>query len=107
MPDLAVLLKIIKFIDSHQKYSDFRVLIVEISSLTAHYTYHNIMSYRDSIDSQDQNKIEYRKVQAIHGNSTFVLVLPRDFVSMLNIAKGDYVKCKVKDNQLIVERAEV
>ncbi len=50
------------------------------------------------------DRSEIRKIQAIHGNSTFILVLPKDFVSALNIAKGDYVKCKVSDNQLIVER---
>jgi hypothetical protein len=30
-------------------------------------------------------RIELRKVQTIHGNSTFVLVLPKEFVSALNI----------------------
>jgi antitoxin component of MazEF toxin-antitoxin module len=53
----------------------------------------------DSID-----RLEIRKIQAIHGNSTFILVLPKEFVSQLNIAKGDYVKCKVSDNQLVIER---
>jgi antitoxin component of MazEF toxin-antitoxin module len=54
--------------------------------------------------NNNTEKIEFRKIQAIHGNSTFILVLPKDFVSALNIAKGDYVKCKVVDNQLVVER---
>ena len=53
------------------------------------------------------NQIEYRKIQAIHGNSTLILVLPKDFAVALKIAKGDYVKCKVRDNRLIVEKAEV
>jgi hypothetical protein len=57
--------------------------------------------------SHDTNQIELRKVQAIHGDSTFVLVLPKDFVSVLNIAKGDYVKCKILNNQLIVEKMEM
>ncbi len=61
------------------------------------------MDYKDDIDNS-QNKIEYRKVQAIHGNSTFVLVLPKDFVSVLDIAKGDYVKCSISDNKMIVEK---
>ena len=55
----------------------------------------------------NNNQIELRKVQTIHGNSTFVLVLPKDFISVLNIAKGDYVKCKIYDNKLIVEKMEV
>lgn len=53
------------------------------------------------------NQIEFRKIQAIHGNSTLILVLPKDFAVALKIAKGDYVKCKVRDSQLIVEKAEV
>jgi hypothetical protein len=63
------------------------------------------MDNNDNIDNS-QNKLEYRKVQAIHGNSTFVLVLPKDFALALKLAKGDYVKCKVTYNQLIIEKAE-
>lgn len=50
------------------------------------------------------DRVEFRKIQAIYGNSTFILVLPKDFVSALNITKGDYVKCRISDNQLLVER---
>ena len=53
------------------------------------------------------NQTEIRKVQGIHGNSTFTLVLPKDFVSILNISKGDYVKCRILDNQLVIEKAEL
>jgi hypothetical protein len=62
------------------------------------------MDCNDNIDNLSRNKTEYRKVQAIHGNSTFVLVLPKDFVSVLDIAKGDYVKCSISDNKMIVEK---
>ena len=58
--------------------------------------------------NQDQiNQTELRKVQAIHGNSTFTIVLPKDFVSFLNISKGDYVKCRILHQQLIIEKAEL
>ena len=52
------------------------------------------------------NQTEIRKVQAIHGNSTFTIVLPKDFVSFLNISKGDYVKCRILNHQLIIEKTE-
>ena len=52
------------------------------------------------------NQTELRKVQGIHGNSTFTLVLPKDFVSILRIDKGDYLKCTILDNKLIVEKTE-
>ena len=55
----------------------------------------------------NNNQIELRKVQTIHGNSTFILVLPKDFISVLNIEKGDYVKCRICDNRLLVEKMEV
>jgi hypothetical protein len=60
------------------------------------------MSYNDNND-----KPEVRKIQAIHGNTTFVLVVPRDFVEKLKISKGDYVKCTIVDDTLLVKKAEV
>jgi antitoxin component of MazEF toxin-antitoxin module len=58
-------------------------------------------------NQKPNNQTEIRKVQAIHGNSTFILVLPKDFVSALNISKGDYVKCSISNNRLLIEKAEV
>ena len=60
----------------------------------------------DSIDNTT-NRTELRKVQTIHGDSTFILVLPKGFVSKLNFAKGDYVKCKILNNQLLIEKADL
>jgi hypothetical protein len=59
------------------------------------------------LPNNNKNTVELRKVQAIHGNSTFTLVLPKDFVSFLNISKGDYLKCRISSNQLVIEKAEV
>jgi antitoxin component of MazEF toxin-antitoxin module len=56
-------------------------------------------------NTEQQPKL--RRVQAIHGESTFVLVVPKDFIAELNIAKGDYVKCRISNNQLIIEKAEI
>ncbi len=52
-------------------------------------------------------KPEVRKIQAIHGNTTFVLVVPRDFVERLKISKGDYVKCTIVDDSLVVKKADL
>lgn len=54
-----------------------------------------------------RNKTELRKVQAIHGETTFVLVIPRDFIEKLKITKGDYVKCTVTDDALVVRKADL
>jgi hypothetical protein len=56
---------------------------------------------------QTTKQKELRKIQTIHGERSFVLCLPKDFVSELNIGKGDYVKCSISNNQLIVEKADV
>jgi hypothetical protein len=53
------------------------------------------------------NQMQVRKVQTIHGNSTFVLVLPKDFISVMEIEKGDYVKCTVIGKELHVEKVRV
>ena len=55
----------------------------------------------------DTEKPEVRKIQAIHGETTFVLVIPREFVDRLKITKGDYVKCTVVDESLVVRKADL
>jgi hypothetical protein len=47
------------------------------------------------------------KIQPAHGSESLVMVLPKRFISKLQIAKGDYVKCNVIGRQLIVEKIEV
>jgi bifunctional DNA-binding transcriptional regulator/antitoxin component of YhaV-PrlF toxin-antitoxin module len=61
------------------------------------------------MDLLDNNahQIEVRKIQAIHGQTTFVLVIPKEFVERLKIAKGDYVKCTIADDSLVVKKAEL
>jgi hypothetical protein len=52
-------------------------------------------------------KPEVRKIQAIHGETTSVLVIPKDFVERLKITKGDYVKCTIADDSLVVRKADL
>lgn len=49
----------------------------------------------DMYSITNTEKPEVRKIQAIHGETTFVLVIPKDFAERLKIAKGDYVKCTI------------
>jgi hypothetical protein len=51
-------------------------------------------------------EIEYRKTQAIFGNSTFAVVIPKNFVNDLGIAKGDYLRIWQDGRQLIIEKAD-
>ena len=57
-------------------------------------------------NQNQSSRNEIRKLQGIHGNSTYTIVLPKEFISILNLAKGDYLKCRVSNQQLIIEKAE-
>jgi hypothetical protein len=59
------------------------------------------------ISSEKQNKAELRRIQTIHNGTTYVLAIPRAFVDVLQIVKGDYVKCWVSENRLLVQKQEV
>ena len=39
-----------------------------------------------------QNQIRVRKIQPIHGSSSFVLVIPKEFIADLNLSREDYVE---------------
>jgi hypothetical protein len=63
------------------------------------------IKHLSKIDSKTNFRI--RRIQAIHNDQTVVLYLPHDFISVLEIAKGDYVKCSINNSdnkQLIVEK---
>ena len=50
--------------------------------------------------------IEIRRVQALQGDRSFTLVLPKEFAVRLGIGKGDFLKCSVDDRRLVVEKVE-
>jgi hypothetical protein len=57
---------------------------------------HNSMSKTDII--------EVRKVQALTGDRSFILVLPKQFALELGVGRGDFMKCRVDNGRLVVER---
>lgn len=50
--------------------------------------------------------IEIRKVQALTGERSLVLVLAKQFARELNIGKGDFLKCYVRAGKLILEKID-
>ena len=50
--------------------------------------------------------IEVRRVQALHGERSFTLVFPKEFAVELGVGKGDFLKCHVDNNRLIVEKVK-
>jgi hypothetical protein len=53
----------------------------------------------ESLDS-----IEIRRVQALQGERSLTLVFPKEFATELGVRKGDFLKCRIKDNSLIVNK---
>lgn len=50
---------------------------------------------------------EVRKVQALQGERSLTVVLPKEFATELGISKGDYLKVMIENNRLVLERAEL
>jgi bifunctional DNA-binding transcriptional regulator/antitoxin component of YhaV-PrlF toxin-antitoxin module len=53
-----------------------------------------------------QDNIEIRRVQALQGERSFTIVLPKEFAVGLGIGKGDFLKCSVDGRRLVVEKVE-
>jgi hypothetical protein len=56
-------------------------------------------------DSVKENQI--RRVQALTGDRSFTFVLPKMFAIELGIGKGDFLKCRIDGNRLVIEKMEV
>jgi hypothetical protein len=50
--------------------------------------------------------VETRKVQALTGERSLVLILAKQFARELNISKGDFLKCYVRAGKLILEKID-
>ncbi len=50
------------------------------------------------------DKIELRRVQALQGERSVTIVFPKEFATELGVGKGDFLKCQVDGNRLIIEK---
>ena len=50
---------------------------------------------------------ELRRVQALHGERSLTIVVPKMLASKLGIMKGDYLKYLVDGNRLIMEKVKL
>jgi hypothetical protein len=53
------------------------------------------------------NSLEIRKVQALTGDRSLTLVFPKQFAIELGVGKGDFLKCSIDGNRLIVEKLDI
>jgi hypothetical protein len=60
--------------------------------------------YHEAEKSTDQS-FEYRKVQAILGDISFNVVLPKKYSLALGLKKGDFVKVSQHGKKLMIEKA--
>jgi bifunctional DNA-binding transcriptional regulator/antitoxin component of YhaV-PrlF toxin-antitoxin module len=51
-------------------------------------------------------RIKIRRLQALTGERSLTLVFPKRFASELGIGRGDYLKCYIERNRLIVEKID-
>ena len=61
----------------------------------------------NKIGDLDKREIEIRRAQALTGDRSLTVVLPKQFASQLGIGKGDFLKCNVENDRLILEKAAV
>jgi hypothetical protein len=61
----------------------------------------------DNSETLEKDNTTLRKVQAYPGERSLTIVLPRIFSVALGITKGDYLKVKMENNKLILERADI
>jgi hypothetical protein len=66
--------------------------------LVEYYMLHNIRN--------DSEVIEKIQVQVLAGERSFTLVFPKKLAVELGVGKGDFLKCYVDNNRLIVEKVE-
>jgi len=52
------------------------------------------------------NKPQYRKLQALVGETSFSVVLPKQFAINIGLGKGDFVKVSQEENRIIIQRVE-
>jgi antidote-toxin recognition MazE-like antitoxin len=61
----------------------------------------------NQINNSDKREIEIRRAQALTGDRSLTVVLPKQFATQLGISKGDFLKCRVENDRLILEKAVV
>jgi hypothetical protein len=59
------------------------------------------------LGKEEVTRSEVRRVQALTGERSLTLVLPKILATEMGIGKGDLLKVHREDNRLIIEKAEI
>jgi hypothetical protein len=57
--------------------------------------------------TEDDLRIEVRRVQALTGERSLTVVLPKAFAIKIGIRKGALLKCHTEGDRLIVQKADL
>jgi bifunctional DNA-binding transcriptional regulator/antitoxin component of YhaV-PrlF toxin-antitoxin module len=52
-----------------------------------------------------QRDYEYRKIQGLVGESSFSIILPKEYALNIGISRGDFVKVHQEGNKIVIEKA--
>lgn len=53
-----------------------------------------------------EQKMEYRKVQGLIGETSFGVILPKNYATSLGIRKGDFVKMCLENGKIIIKKVD-
>lgn len=59
----------------------------------------------DNISKTNNLKCEFRKIQGLIGETSFSIILPKQFAINLGIGKGDFVKVYQYEDSIIIKKA--
>ena len=59
----------------------------------------------DNISKTNNLKYEFRKIQGLIGETSFSIILPKQFAINLGIGKGDFVKVYQYEDSIIIKKA--
>jgi bifunctional DNA-binding transcriptional regulator/antitoxin component of YhaV-PrlF toxin-antitoxin module len=52
-----------------------------------------------------QRDYEYRKIQGLVGESSFSIILPKEYALNIGICRGDFVKVHQEGKKIVIEKA--
>jgi hypothetical protein len=64
-------------------------------------------SIKSTYSMMSMGATEVRKVQALQGERSLTIVLPKEFAVLLGIVKGDFLKVRLEDNKIVLEKADI
>jgi hypothetical protein len=95
------------FIGMFGSGQNYQLVISIVFSLAARAFISSLLSVNTRPTVMTKLHIEIRKVQALTGERSLTLVLPKAYATELGIEKGHFLKCHIEDQKLVLEKAKL